>query len=296
MRARSAFSAFLLLALVSPTLALAVTVVPPGTGTLQAAIDAATPGAVLLMTGGDYVGPVVVDKPLAIVCATTCMIDANCEAPVALDIASDRVVVRALGKTDSSIQAIRGTDTQIRIANHSKVDLRRTYGFKLAFNSCGTEQVGIEVSGTSSKVRLREAVGPNNPRAGVLLSGLSAHSNVQVTRASTADNGVGVLVENCATGSARGKARITIDKSTFVDNAVGIAVVGSDGLRLAKNVFIANSQMVGPVGITLDASSDGTVVSKSRWEDRSGTGTSETDAGTGNCGIGNEGFGLASCN
>lgn len=295
MRARSAFSTFLVLAL-APAFARAATVVPPGTGTLQAAVDAATPGGVLVMTGGSYVGPVVVDKPLAIVCATSCLIDANCEAPVALDIASDRVVVRSVGRRDSNIQVFRGTDTQIRVANHSHVDLRRTHGFKLFFNSCGTEQVGIEVSGTSSKVRVRETLTPNNPHAGILLSGLSARSKVQVTGGYNADSAVGVLIENSAVGSARGKSRITVDKTTFVDNAVGIAVVGSDGLRLAKNVFIANTQMVGPVGITLDADSDGNVVSKSRWEDRSGTGTSETDAGTGNCGIGNEGFGLASCN
>jgi nitrous oxidase accessory protein NosD len=296
MRARSVSSTLsLLAALLFPLPASAATTVSPGLGTLQAAIDAATPGAVLLLTGGSYVGPVVVDKPLNIACASICLIDANCEAAVALDIASDRVMLRGAGK-HGSIQVFRGTDTQIRIANHSKVDLRAgVVGLKLSLNSCGTEQVGIEVSGTSSKVKLLDARGVNNPRAGLLLSGLAARPKVQVRRYSGDTNGSGILVENSAVGSKRGKSGITIDKSTFVDNAVGLAVVGSDGLRVTKSLFIANTGVVGAVGITLDATSDGAVVSKCEWDDRSGTGTSETDAGTGTCGFGNKGFGFPSC-
>lgn len=295
MRARSVSSSFFVLAtMLSPVLALAATQVPPGTGTLQAAIDAAAPGAVLLLPGGSYVGPVVVDKPLHLLCATNCFIDANCEAPVALDIASDRVLLRAMGK-DSSIQVFRGTDTQIRIANHAKIDLRRAFGFKLSLNSCGTEQVGIEISGTSSKVKLRDALGVNNPHAGLLLSGLTSRPSVLVRTYSASENAAAIMVENSAVESKRGTSGITIDEATLVDNGVGIAVVGSDGLRVRKSLFVANAQMVNPVGIALDAASDGAVVSKSRWEDRSGTGTSETDAGTGSCGFSNVGFGFASC-
>jgi hypothetical protein len=53
--------------------------------------------------------------------------------------------------------------------------------------------------------------------------------------------------------------------------------------------------VAGAVGVTLDAASDGNVFYKCRWVDHAGDGTSETDAGTGNCGSGNSGFGLGPC-
>jgi nitrous oxidase accessory protein NosD len=297
MRARFAVSTLFVLAISLPSVpALAATKVLPGTGTLQAAIDAAAPGAVLLLTGGDYVGPVVINKPLKIGCATGCNIDANCEAAVAIDVASDFVMLRGAGKK-GNMQVFRGTDTQIRIANHSNVDVRGgVAAYKLAFNSCGTEQVGIEVSGTSSKVKLGFTLTDANPRAGILLSGLATRSKVQIRRGDSSFNATGIRVENCADGAQRAKSGISIDKMELVDNEVGIAVVGSDGLRVRNGLFVNNANdVVGAIGVTLDASSDGNVFFKSTWDDRAGDGTSETDAGTGNCGSSNEGFGFGPC-
>lgn len=278
----------------SPTSA--ATMVDPGVGTLQAAIDAAAPGDALLLGAGTYVGPVVIDKPLRITCVGECYIDANCEAPIALDIASDRVLVRSAAP-DGVLQIHRGTHTQIRIANHSKVDLRsRVSAVKLFLNSCGTEQVGIEVSGTSSKVKLLGVRAFNHLGAGLLLSGLAPRPGVKVGSFVGTENAAGIAVENSAVGSKRGASGILIDDALLVDNDIGIRVAGSDGLRVKRTLIVANADHPGLVGITLDAGSNRNVVAKSDWNDRSGTGTSIVDAGTANCGLSNVGFTLASCN
>lgn len=276
-------------------LAGAVTVVDPGVGTLQAAIDAASPGDALLLDDGTYVGPVVVDKPLRITCIGVCEIDANCEAPIALDIASDRVLIRSVDPR-GVLSVMHGTDTQIRIANHTKVELRTRIGaLKTFLDSCGTERVGIEVSGTSSKVKLLDVRTLFLQGPGLLLSGLAPRAGVKVVFFGGTENGAGIVVENSAVGSKRGASGITIDKATLVDNDVGIQVVGTDGLRVTRANFVTSVDHPGLIGITLDASSNRNVLSKSDWNDRSGTGTSEIDAGTGNCGFANDGFGFASC-
>ena len=53
------------LLLASP-LAAAERAVAPGTGSLATAIAGAAPGDVLLLSGGTYAGPVVIDRPLTI--------------------------------------------------------------------------------------------------------------------------------------------------------------------------------------------------------------------------------------
>jgi nitrous oxidase accessory protein NosD len=93
MRRASALVMLCLLSLPARTQA-AVVVVPPGTGTLQAAIDAGAPGTTLLLDGV-YVGPVVIDEALRITCTTSCAIHAQCQADVAVDIAADGVLLRA---------------------------------------------------------------------------------------------------------------------------------------------------------------------------------------------------------
>jgi nitrous oxidase accessory protein len=62
-----ASTGLLLLAVAWVTRAGAATVlVPPGTGTLQSAVDAAAPGDTLQLDPGTYAGPVVVTKALRI--------------------------------------------------------------------------------------------------------------------------------------------------------------------------------------------------------------------------------------
>ncbi len=59
----------MLLVLAASSVKAATTVVSPGAGTLQAAIDAATAGDTLSLTDGDFVGPVNIEKALTITAA-----------------------------------------------------------------------------------------------------------------------------------------------------------------------------------------------------------------------------------
>ena len=151
------------------------------------------------------------------------------------------------------------------------------------------------MSGTSSKIKILDARARFLQGPGLLLSGLSPRPGVKVTFFWGTENDAGIMVENSAVGSKRGGSGISIDKATLVDNDVGIRVVGTDGLSVKRANIAVSVDHLGLVGITLDASSNRNVVSKSDWNDRSHTGTSVTDAGTGNCGFANDGFGLASC-
>ena len=49
--------------------------VPPGAGTLAAAISAVSPGDVLLLSDGAYEGPVTIDRPLVVTGPRTAVID-----------------------------------------------------------------------------------------------------------------------------------------------------------------------------------------------------------------------------
>ncbi len=269
--------------------------VPPGTGTLQAAIDAAAPGANLVLGDGTYVGPVVVNKPLRITCVGGCYIDADCAAPIALDIAADGVLIRSAGNS-GVLTVDRGTHTQIRIADHRKVELRTRIGaIKLFLGSCGTEQNGIEVSGTSSKVKLVDVRAFLNPGVGLLLSGLAARPAVKVSLFYGTENGTGIAVENSAVGAGLGRSGIDVDRATLVDDGVGIRVVGSDGLRVKRTLVVESADHAGLVGISLDAGSNRALVLHSDWVDHSGTGDAYVDAGTGSCGRRNAGFDLPTC-
>src|SRR5262252_1722015 len=84
------------LAATVPASARAATItVPPGDGTLEAAIDGAAGGDTLVLSSGPYAGAVVVSRPLRIVSdpASPATIDAGCEPTAALTIAADGVLI-----------------------------------------------------------------------------------------------------------------------------------------------------------------------------------------------------------
>ena len=120
-----------------PRDALAGTVeVFPGNGTLQAAINAAPEGSRLTLHPGVFNGAVVATKRVTIECLHDasndggCLIDAQCAAPIALDIAADKVIVKMskkkiLGAGGGPLVIARGMTTGVRIANHTNVKLSR---------------------------------------------------------------------------------------------------------------------------------------------------------------------------
>jgi nitrous oxidase accessory protein NosD len=274
--------------------------VNPGAGTLQAAIDAASDGDHLRLHPGTYSGAVRVTKRLSIRTASPfVVIDAGCTAPVALEIAADGVIMvgnfARSGIAAPGTQVSGGTATQIRIANHSNVRLQ---DIGPTASECGSEQDGIEVSGSSSNVQLKYMYTTGFPGAGVHLSGLAIGAGIrfQGSHHRGGDmlyDGTGLLIENSAKGAGLGQAGIKVERMFFTEESVaGIHVVNSDGIRIQKNDVEANAP--GAVGIALDATSDVNLINDNSWNPNGGTDTAFVDDGSGNCGAGNN-FAVASC-
>jgi len=108
----------LLLLLFSTPLAAAEVLVTPGAGTLDAAIAGASPGDVLVLSGGAYTGPVTIDRTLTLTGDGTATIDGQGSGTVVTIAASD-VVLTGLQVTgsgadhteiDSGIKIVKGAD------------------------------------------------------------------------------------------------------------------------------------------------------------------------------------------
>lgn len=92
--------------------------VPPGAGTLAAAIAAASGGDVLRLSGGAYLGPVTIDRPLTVTGPATAVIDGQGQGTV-LTIAAPDVTLRGVTVTgsgsinqnlDSGVKILKGAD------------------------------------------------------------------------------------------------------------------------------------------------------------------------------------------
>ncbi len=92
--------------------------VAPGAGTLATAIAGANPGDVLLLSGGAYLGPVTIDRPLTLAADGTAVIDGQGKGTV-ITIAAPDVTLRGLTVTgsgrnhaniDAAIKVVKGAD------------------------------------------------------------------------------------------------------------------------------------------------------------------------------------------
>jgi hypothetical protein len=271
-----------------------VVVISPGAGTLQAAIDAASGPTTIKMMPGIYTGAVSVTKPNLNLLAKggPVVIDGNCGAAVALDIAADNVRVKGAGRHGGCF--VRGgTTTQVRIANHSMVQLKTVDPDPQALLpglECGTEQNGLEISGSSSKVTVTFGGSNNSPGAGILLSGIAAEAFVTVRKYGSQRNGIGLVIENSGKGAPLGKSGIVVKGHFFEENNTAeISIVNSDGVLILGDGLQTLHSDTGVDGIHLDATSNANLIVNNMWIDLNpGNGNSAyVDAGTGNCGTGN---------
>jgi len=107
-----------LVMLISTPLAAAELHVRPGTGTLAAAIAGASPGDVLILSGGAYLGPVTIDRTLTLQGDGAATIDGQGRGSV-ITVTADDVVLAGLHVTgsggdnqaiDSGIKIVKGAD------------------------------------------------------------------------------------------------------------------------------------------------------------------------------------------
>jgi nitrous oxidase accessory protein len=108
----------LILTLLASPLFAAEVAVPPGAGTLAAAISAVSPGDVLRLSDGAYQGPVTLDKPLTITGPASAVIDGMGRGTV-VTITADDVTVQGVTVTrsggvnadlDAGVKIVKGAD------------------------------------------------------------------------------------------------------------------------------------------------------------------------------------------
>ncbi len=146
----------LILTLLASPLLAAERDVPPGAGTLAAAIAGSSPGDVLRLTGGAYLGPVTIDRSLTLQGPPTAVIDGQGQGTV-VSITADDVTLRGLTVTGSGSQN-QNLDAGIKIVKGADRAL-------VEGNTLSGNMHGIDVHGShDSTVRGNTILGRQNPR------------------------------------------------------------------------------------------------------------------------------------
>jgi nitrous oxidase accessory protein len=148
--------ALALLVLLSSPLRAAELHVQPGAGTLANAIAGATPGDVLLLSGGTYLGPVTIDRALTLQGDGTATIDGQGQGTV-ITVTGNDVVLAGLTVTGSggNNQAIDSGIKVVRGVERTRIEANR-----LTDNMHGVDIHG----GRDTLVRGNTIEGRRNPR------------------------------------------------------------------------------------------------------------------------------------
>ncbi len=271
-----------------PRDALAGTVeVFPGNGTLQAAINAAPEGSRLDAAPGGVQrrgrGRDQVQRR-SNVCTTPrttadVSIHAQCAAPIALDIAADKVIVKMskkkiLGAGGGPLAIARGMTTGVRIANHTNVKLSRVQSSTVISGSLAE----LSKSGSRSVVRAR-ASSSTRPTSGGSGGGRPHHRStarvevgIQRMQTSVGLNQIGLLIENSSVGAVLGKGGISGQAEHSAGGGLerhgGPARELGSGARFTKNLTFVNlSPEVALTGYSLDSGSDHNLFLTNTWSD-----------------------------
>ena len=261
--------------------AAAVIGVPPGIGTLQVAIDAASPGDELHLLGGIYTGAVVVDKSVGIYCyavTNLCVIDAICTAPIVVDVGATDVTIAS---KNGMIFIIGATATEMRIADSYNVKLTNLQLGLAHLTPCGTEATGLEIA-ASDKVKAFNVVSGH----AAYIHDIAAGAHVTLGRLTQFFNddfsGAAVLIENSSGTVQILKGFYGTGSDGADPDEVIFQLTNSDGVRI-KSSTLSTSGDPGVVGILLDASSDKNRISRNRWVDDMNGAVPYVDNGTHNC-------------
>jgi nitrous oxidase accessory protein NosD len=257
--------------------------VAPGVGTLQAAIDAASPGDELRLIDGTYTGAVVVNKSLKIYCyadatSNPCLIDAACGAPIAVDVAADAVSITHK-RGFHLVQIIGGTTTELRIANSENVLIYNVFldqAFQLA---CGTETTGLEIA-ASDGVRVQYS----DSGHGAYIHDIAPGARVTFKSSQFFNDdltGASLLIENSSGKVKIQKGSYATGSDGAAPNEICVHLVNSDGVKLQKNTLSTSDS--GVTGFLLDATSDGNTLTKNRWADANNGAMPYVNNGTDNC-------------
>jgi hypothetical protein len=246
--------------------------VPPGAGTLQAAIDAAAPGDTLV-AAGLYTGPVVIDKELKIQIDKNgpipgIQIDAECAAPVGLTISADKV------KTSKGPIAVFGATTTGVVVDGTT---RSKFYTLTTVDTCGTATTGMVVRDTS-RTSFRGGNVFDFNDTGIRIEDLAAKAKVKFWGYSVLGSPTGLAIDDVADGVGRKGADLSV---RIVINLATDAVV----LTNADGVTLEKSSVSGASGtsVTIDAMSANNLI-------RSSSVGTVNDDGVNTCWKGNQGY------
>jgi hypothetical protein len=271
LRVLPAVGAFLASSVVAASAA--TTVVPPGTGTLQAAIDAAAPGDTLV-AAGIYKGPVVIDKQLKIVVDKTdpaggIQIDLECAAAVGLTISADKV------KTKGSIGVFGATTTGVVIDGTT----RSKFDAISAYETCGTATTGFVVRNTT-RTSFRGGNVFYFTDTAIRIEDLPAKANVKFWGYAGIVSPTGLAIVDVADGAGLKGAGLTIRVIMDGNAGDGIVLTNADGVVVEKSQF--TDGLTG-TSVTIDAASANNLF-------RLNAVHTVSDAGVASCWKGNLGY------
>jgi hypothetical protein len=273
---------FLAAAFANAIVSAAVIPVPAGTS-IQDAIDAAAPGDTLVLEFGTYPGAVVVNKSLRILGRGIAIID-PLGAAVALEVTADNVTIAVRPNHVGDALAIGApgscpTDAIIRVSGVTGLRMRDVHDR----DACaGLTAIGLDITNvTNSQFR---GIGVRGQEVGIRVRQIAERAGVKLIACGGQSNTIGGLFEDIAPGAARRGLGLRV-KSSFITPAV-YGEPYATALRLvnADRSIFAHAFLTGDV--ELDAASDNNII-------RNGILAYDgvvTDAGTGNCFLGNEGI------
>jgi len=251
----------------------------PAGGSIQAAIDAASPGDTILLEPGAYPGAIVIDKSLRIAGRGVAYIDAQ-GAAVGIDIAADDVSigVRRLAAVALFLTGTCPTEAAIRVTGRRGITIRNV-GTNTSLCDGPAHPVGIDVTDVTD-VRFRNVTGEGD-QIGMRLRQLVLGAGVKLVRivgsASGDPNVAGILLEDIAPGAALARSGLRLIRGSYFSNFGEFAVrlVDADGVLMSRE-HIGGS-------IDIDATSDNNFIRG--FTVLNGV---ANDAGSGNCFRNNE--------
>jgi len=279
------------LALLAPALSFGATRVhvPPGVGTLQAAIDAAEPGTELRLHAGCYVGPVVINKDrIKIRAADFATIDGSCAATPAIQVAADDVSIKGkllpiLYTHFPSLRVINGSGSEIAVGGHDGVKIDTVtlgFGWPDCPASCYAT-TGVTVTGATRTRLTRIDVGSTD--TGIHVKDVVSDARLRLYRVYIDVEKTGLLIENSGVGALPADSGISVTRSVVgaglfecTEPSTAVSFVNSSGVLFTKVAFR------GSLNLQFDATSNNNVFQRSGSQG-STCSPSVIDAGSGNC-------------
>ena len=242
--------------------------VVPGPGTpIQDAIDAARAGDRIVLQGGVYEEPVVVDKPLLLTTepGASVTLSPGTDVPGVLQVTADDVSISAGKRARFTISG--GRVAAVLVEHVRAVSLR-------GIDATGGNQ-GLEVR-DAKRVTIRNC-NLSGSRTGVHLAAIAQGAKITVSGGFAFGSVSGALLEDVAPGAGLGRSGVAV-KRAFVTGGCGgvsIRLVDADGVVIRRN------DVAGSIGCIASMNVDPASANDLITQNTIGSGV--IDAGPGNC-------------